>query len=69
MNQTRKRRRGQGWRSLKLVTISRAVAAGWSWTDAPKGKALRSPRGTIYELRMLPLAARRYREVRLPDAA
>jgi hypothetical protein len=59
----------RGWRPLRLRTIARAVGMGWAWTDAPKGRALRSPRGTIYELRMLPLSARRYKEKRFLDAA
>ena len=64
---------GQGWRPVRLFTLSRLETAGWTWLADPRrgpsGRALRSPRGTVYEVRTLPLGIRRYEEVRFADAA
>ena len=63
----------EGWRPIRLATIARAELAGSiRLSDPPRGlraRALRSPRGAIYQLRMMPLATRRFEERRFADAA
>jgi hypothetical protein len=56
------------WRSVRLGTIVRCEQRGWVWLSDPRrpgGRALRSRDGTIYLVRMLPLALRRYEDRRL----
>jgi hypothetical protein len=61
------------FRTISLVTIVELERRGWRWAAdprrGPQGKALRSPRGTCFEVRMLPLSVRRYEERRFADAA
>jgi hypothetical protein len=58
----------RSWRPLRLATVQRAQAMGWHWTLSGR-PALRSPRGTIFILRMRPLSARLYKERLFSDAA
>ena len=61
------------WRSVSLVAIVGLEQRGWTWLSdprrGPQGKALRSPRGAVYEVQMRPLSVRRYEERRFADAA
>jgi hypothetical protein len=61
------------WRSISLLAIVELERRNWTWLSDPRrgptGRALRSPRGAIYEVRMLPLSVRRYEERRFADAA
>ena len=63
----------ESWRPVKLFTIARAERMGWAWLSDPRrgagARALRSRSGTIYEVRMRPLAVRRYEDRRFADAA
>ena len=65
--------RERSWRSVRLATISRALGGGWEWAGDLRfgsgGRALRSPRGVLFEIRWHPLAARRFVERRFADAA
>lgn len=63
----------ESWRPLSLWTAARLEAHGWTWCADPRagpaGRALRSPRGKIFEVRFNPLRARPYEERRFLDAA
>ena len=58
-----------GYRSIRLATIVRAERMGWTWGRGPRGRILRSAKtNAIFELRMRPLSARRFKERSFNDA-
>jgi hypothetical protein len=52
------------WRPIRLAVLVRAQQAGFEWADdptaGPKGKAIRSPGGTVWRVKMLPLSVQRF---------
>jgi hypothetical protein len=61
-------KRRDGFRPIRLATIVRAERMGWRWSQGPRGRVLLSKTGA-WELRMLPLSARRFEEHAFKDAA
>jgi hypothetical protein len=52
------------WRPIRLAVLVRAQAGGFEFADdptaGPQGKAIRSPSGEIWRVRIRPLSVQRF---------